>query len=61
MPRNRIQTVATSLTVGAIILGGFASSGSADERVTIGGFVGAHIFSDTIELGKSITSTSEMP
>jgi len=61
MSRNRTQTFGTSLAVGAFALGAFASSSIADERVTIGGFVGAHLFSETIELGNFDDSNADTP
>ncbi|MCP4447503.1 MAG: porin family protein [Myxococcales bacterium] len=46
-----IKTLRTTLTLGGLALCSSAGLASADERVTIGGFVGTHIFSDAIELG----------
>ncbi len=45
---------ASALTLGA-------ADGHADERVTVGGFGGAHIFSKKIELGAFDTSDSDSP
>ena len=37
------------------------STGQADERVTVGGFGGAHIFSKNLELGAFDSSDSDSP
>tara|TARA_R110002096_G_scaffold292224_3_gene486701 strand:- start:826 stop:1758 length:933 start_codon:yes stop_codon:yes gene_type:complete len=45
----------------AIAIGVAPASAIADERVTIGGFAGAHLFSETIELGNFDDSNEDTP
>ncbi len=61
MTRTRTQTFGTSLFLCALAFGFAATQARADERVTIGGLVGAHIFSDTIELGNFDDDDEDTP
>jgi hypothetical protein len=61
MSRTSIQTLKTSLLLGAIATGSTATSLHADERITVGGFAGTHIFSETIELGNFDDSNEDTP
>ena len=53
---QRIQH--TVVLLSALLL---ASSARADDRVTLGGLVGAHLFSDTVELGAFDSSDADSP
>ncbi len=64
MSRICTKTLRTSLLYGAIatcIALPTAAADEGDSRVSVGGFVGTHLFSDTIELGTFDTDGEDSP